>query len=171
MKTNTLKIRPGFTLVELSITMAIIVIFFLGVAVTLVDSQRAWGNLYGRVHTGIAPDSFVAKRNLDSVIRKASSGPSSYLIDEDGQWIEVHYFNNDDSTTLDSYAKFYVSDDELLKETGVVDPREALYSETICSNVSDCTFRKTGRAVQVILHLDDGSDESLLLTSSRMNNP
>ncbi len=171
MRRNLLKTKSGFTLIELMVTMAITVIFFLGVAVALVDSQRAWGNLYGKVHTGVAPDGFVAKKNLDSVIRKASSDFSSCTVDEDGQWVEVHYFNDDDSTALDRYAKFYVSDDELLKETGTLEPREELYSETICSNVSDCTFKKVGGAIQMILHLDDGDEQSVVVTCSRMNNP
>ena len=171
MKTNFLKTRSGFTIVELIVTITIALIFFLGVAVTLVDSQKAWGNLYDKVHTGVAPDSFVAKKSLDAVIRKSSCGPSSCTVDDNGQGVEVHYFNDDDSTTLDRYARFYVSDDELLKETGILEPREALYSETICGNVSDCTFKKTGRSVQMILHLDDGAEQSVVVTCSRMNNP
>ena len=171
MKTTTIKTISGFTLTELMVTIVIAVIFFLAAAATLVDSQRAWGNLYGKVHSGVASDSFVVKKSLDVVVRKASSGPFSCLVDDDGQWVEVQYYVNDDSTTPDHYAKFYVAGDELIKETGTISPQEALSSETVCSNVSDCTFKKSGKSVRMILRLDDDSEQSAVITSSVMNNP
>ena len=61
--------RPGFTLVELMITMVIMVIVISAIGVVLFDSQRGWNFMYNRLYSDVVADSYVARKKFDAVMR------------------------------------------------------------------------------------------------------
>ncbi len=158
----------GFTIVELMVTVVISSIVMLGVGIVLADSQRGWNAMYNRIYSDVVTDGYAARKNFDSVIRKASE--DSVLLDETGTWVEVHYYQDSSSTELDRYARFYTYGSELKVEYGILDPRQESGTNTVCSNVSFCSFTAKGRAVQMVLRLDDGSQTATIVSSAVMNN-
>ncbi|MHC4153815.1 MAG: hypothetical protein ACYST6_02650, partial [Planctomycetota bacterium] len=71
----------------------------------------------------------------------------------------------------DRYALFYTSNaGDLNVEYGILEPRETLRVQTICSNVTSCTFMGQGRSAQMVLTLDDGSQTVTTVTSAVMHN-
>ena len=158
----------GFTLIELLTAMAIMIIVILAIGVALVDGQRGWNYMYGRIYSDVVTDGYVARRKFDAVLRKASR--EKFLIDPAGGWVEVYYYANDASTVVDRYARFYVADGELNIEYGQLDPKETLSIETVCGNVSGCTFEQLGRSIQMILKLDNGTQTNTVISSAVTHN-
>ncbi|MFH1883557.1 MAG: type II secretion system protein [Planctomycetota bacterium] len=158
----------GFTLIELLTAMAIMIIVILAIGVALVDGQRGWNIQYGRIYSDVVTDGYVARRKFDAVLRKASR--EKFLIDPAGGWVEVYYYANDASTVVDRYARFYVADGELNIEYGQLDPKETLSIETVCGNVSGCTFEQLGRSIQMILKLDNGTQTNTVISSAVTHN-
>jgi len=142
------------------------------------DSQRGWQMMYNRIYSDVVSDSYAARRAFDAVIRKASG--ETYLLDEEGTWIEVYYYADANSTTADRYARFNFADGgvgdngeaegQLSIEYGIVEPRQTLAVQSICGNVSNCVFMGAGRSAQMILMLDNGSQTATVVTSSVMHN-
>lgn len=158
----------GFTIVELIITALIIAIVGFAIGAVVVDAQSTWNNMYDKMNSDVITDGYIARRKFDTVMRKASS--QSYLLDSSGGWIEVYYYASDSSTLVDRYARFYVSDDELNFEYGQLGPRKTLDVETVCKNVSECTFKQVGRSVQMILKLDDKTQTNTVVSSAVTHN-
>ena len=158
----------GFTLIELIITTAIMVIVVLAIGTALVDGQRGWNIQYDRIYSDVVTDGYVARRKFDSVMRTASR--DKFLLDGAGGWVEVYYYANDASTVLDRYARFYVANGNLKVEYGQLDPKETLSIETICGNVSGCTFEQLGRSIQMILKLDNGTQTNTVISSAVTHN-
>jgi hypothetical protein len=101
-------------------------------------------------------------------MRKASR--EKYFLDDGGSWIEIYYYADDDSSVLDRYARFFENNGELNIEYGRLEPRETLDIQTICSNVSRCTFKAAGQSAQMTLTLDDGSQTITVVSSAVMHN-
>ena len=158
----------GFTLIELMIAIAIMVIVVLAIGVALVDGQRGWNYMYDRIYSDVVTDGYVARRKFDAVMRKASR--DKFLLDPAGGWVEVYYYANDASTVVDRYARFYASGGKLNVEYGQLDPKATDTIETVCGNVSSCTFVQLGRSIQMILKLDNGTQTNTLITSAVTNN-
>ena len=160
----------GFTLIELLTAIAIMFIVILAIGVALVDGQRGWNYMYNRIHSDVVTDGYVARRKFDAVLRKASR--DKFLLDPAGGWVEVYYYANDASTVVDRYARFYYASDgnKLNVEYGLYPNKETLSVETVCGNVSSCTFEQLGRSVQMILKLDNGTQKNTLITSAVTNN-
>jgi prepilin-type N-terminal cleavage/methylation domain-containing protein len=169
MSSKQLKRRGGFTLVELVLAMVLALIVISSTGIILVDSQRGWHRMYNKIYSDVVTDSYVARATFDSVVRKASG--ENYLLSETGNWVEVYYYADTSSTTLDRYALFYYEyDGQLNVEYGSLDPRQTLDVQTICNNVTNCTFEGSGRSVQMVLTLDDGSQSATVVTSAVMHN-
>lgn len=168
MLKKKLTTQRGFTLISLMIATALVVIPILSVGVVLVDCQRAWQTMYNRIFSGVATDSYVARRTFDAMIRKASW--EKLLLDDAGNWIEVYYYQDANSTAIDRYVRFYEADSQLIAEYGKLNPKETLATQTICENVSNCVFKGTGRSAQMILTLDDGSRTVTVASSAVMHN-
>ncbi|MBW8035543.1 MAG: hypothetical protein FVQ79_07920, partial [Planctomycetes bacterium] len=66
------KCSPGFSLMELIVSMVIAMIILLGVGSVLVHQQMAWNQMYERVHEGLVADGYVSKMSFDGVVRKSS---------------------------------------------------------------------------------------------------
>jgi hypothetical protein len=101
-------------------------------------------------------------------MRSASRG--QFLVDGDGAWIEVYSYASPSSTVVDRYSRFYVSDGDLNLEYGQVDPRATLGVNTVCGNVSACTFKQAGTSVQMILTLDNGTQTNAVVSSAVIHN-
>jgi hypothetical protein len=145
---------------------AAIVVLAIGAVIT--DSRRVWEITYNRVYSDAISDGYVAMKKYDAIVRKASG--ENLSVGETGSWIEVYYSSDEDSTTVDRYAYFHVDDGELKIENGQLNPRETLSVETICGNVSACTFKQAGRSAQMILTLDDGRQTRTIVSSAVAHN-
>jgi prepilin-type N-terminal cleavage/methylation domain-containing protein len=162
------KAAGGFTLVELVITAAIMSIVALAIGVVIVDGQTSWNVMYDRANSDVITDGYVARVKFDAVMRKASR--EKLLLGDSGGSVEVYYYADDSSTVPDRYARFYTSDGDLNLECGQLEPRTTLDVETVCGNVSACTFKQVGRSVQMILTLDDGTQTNTVVSSAVTQN-
>jgi prepilin-type N-terminal cleavage/methylation domain-containing protein len=160
--------QHGFTLIELIIAVAASLVVMLGVALVLANSQESWNQLYSRSFSDIAGDSNVAGRKFKAIIRKASQ--DGFVLDDNGNGIEVYYYSDENSAVVDRYARFYVLDGDLNLELGRLDPRETLEVQTVCGNVSECFFTTAGRSAQMVLTLDDGSRTITIVSCAFMHN-
>jgi hypothetical protein len=167
MRKNKIK-NKGFTIAELMVGAAIAVIVMLGIASVLYDTQRGWNATYERVYSEVVTGSHVAQRAFDAIVRKSSS--QYYLIDNNGQWVEVYYYADANSPQIDRYARFYESNGRLCIEYGRRNPRESQDTVTLCDNVTYCAFQQTGRSMQMILTLDNGREKLATTTSAVMHN-
>jgi len=172
METTMIKKRltasRGVTLIELIIAIAIIVIVVLAIGMVLVDSQRGWNIQYDRLYSDVVTDGYVARRKFDAVMRSASG--DKFLLDDAGSWVEVYYYADDTSTVVDRYARFYVADGNLNVEYGQLNPKATLTIETVCGNVSGCTFEQVGRSIQMIVTLDNGTQTNTVISSAVTHN-
>ncbi len=168
MNGKRLRASQGFTLVEVVITAAIMSIIALAIGVVIVDSQTSWNTMYDRVNSDVVTDGYVARKKFDAVMRQASR--EKYVLGDSGGSVEVYYYADGSSTVVDRYARFYTSDGDLNLEYGQLDPRVTLDVETICANVSSCTFRQAGRSVQMILALDNGEQTNTVVSSAMAQN-
>lgn len=167
-RTRMIKKKPtvqhGFTMVELAVTMIIMVIPILVIGIILADSHRGWNIMYNRTYADVVTDSYVTRKVFDAIVRKANSGLS------EDDWLEVYYYADADSPDIDRYARFYEDGGQLIVERGIIEPREALSTRAICDNVSSCAFELSGRSAQMILTLDNGSQEVTVVASGYMHN-
>ncbi len=177
MPKKKLTIQRGFTITELMVTVMLSTIIMFGIGFMVVESQRGWNRMYNRVYSDVVTNSYVARKTFDAVIRKASS--EKILLDEDGTWLEVYYYADANSASVDRYARFYYSEGgqsetgaegQLNIEYGKAEPRETLAIQTVCENVSSCVFKVAGRSAQMILTLDDGTQTATVVSSSVMHN-
>lgn len=168
IKQNKVVARLGFTLLELMITMTIMVIVGLAIGVVIVDGQTSWNVMYDRANSDVITQGYVARKKLDAVIRGAST--QRFVIASDGSWIEAYTYASDASEEVDRYWRFYVSNGELLAEYGTVNPTETLSVETVCENVSACTFRESGKSIEVVLTLNDGDQTNTIVSSIYAHN-
>ena len=160
--------RKGVTLTEVAVTIATSAIVIISVGVAMVDGQKGWNRMYTRRTSGPATDAYLARRTFDTVVRKASK--EKFLTADDGSWLEVYYYTDLTSEKPDRYARFAHTDNSLSIEYGVIDPRRTLSTQTVCTNVSACAFKRTGRSAQMILTLDDGSQTANVTSSAVMHN-
>jgi hypothetical protein len=172
METTMIKKRltasRGFTIIELLIATAVMVIVVLAIGIALVDGQRGWSIQYDRIYSEVVTDGYVARRKFDAVTRTASR--DRFLLDVAGSWVEVYYYADDTSTVVDRYARFYTANGDLNVEYGQLDPTVTLSVETVCGNVSACTFKQLGRSIQMILKLDNGTQTNTIISSAVANN-
>ena len=159
--------KTGFTLVELMISMTIMIIVSLAIGAVIVDGQNGWSTMYDKIHSDVFTDSYVVRKKFDSLMRRASG--EKIFIENQNQSVEVYYYS-DGSTTLDRYMCFYKSSDNMILEYGTLSPKSVINREVICGNVSKCTFHQVGRAVQMILELDDGTQKNTVVTSAIAHN-
>ena len=160
-------LRRGFTLVELMISMTIMIIVSLAIGAVVVDGQNGWSTMYDKIHSDIFTDSYVVRKKFDSLMRRASG--EKIFIENQNQSVEVYYYS-DGSTTIDRYMRFYKSNDKMLLEYGTLSPESVINREIVCGNVSKCTFHQAGRAVQLILELDNGTQKNTVVTSAIAHN-
>jgi len=160
--------KSGFALTELAVVVMIMVIPILAVGIILADSQKGWNRMYDNINSDVATESYTVKKAFDAVIRKASYEETPTPPDDSE--VEVRYYASSDSISVDRYARFFVSSDDLIIEYGQLNPMETLNTQTVCRNVSSCIFKKTGRSIQMILTLNNGTQNRTVATSAVMHN-
>jgi prepilin-type N-terminal cleavage/methylation domain-containing protein len=168
MNTKGPRSRKGFTLIELMITTVIMLIVGLAIGVVIVDGQTGYSKMYDRMNSNVVADGYVARKKFDSVMRSASREQS--LLAADGSWVEVYSYARFVSPVVDRYYRFYVSDGDLNLEYGQLDPRATINVETVCQNVSSCTFKQVGTSLQMTLKLDDGTQTNTVISSAITHN-
>ncbi|MHC4864862.1 MAG: hypothetical protein ACYTEX_12300 [Planctomycetota bacterium] len=168
MSTNTRSTRRALTLVELIIAVCMSILVISAIAAVLVDSQQGWHRTYNDVHSEVVTDSLVARKTFDAVIRKASR--ETLLVDDTGSWVEVYHYSGASAEAPDRFARFFVAEGALNVEHGSIEPRVTSNVRTVCRNVTSCLFQKTGRSVQMVLTLDDGSKKVTVVSAARMQN-
>lgn len=152
------RLRPGFSLTELVVTILIALIVILAVGTVIADGVGGWGKMYETVYSDVRDDSFIARKTFDRVIRNAIRQPIS--VDPAGAWVEVYYYSTSSMPVVDRYARFYRSRRALILERGTFTPgdigsKSVLSMEMVCTNVVSCIFKRDGRSVQMILRLND----------------
>ena len=162
------KNNTGLTIVEVMVAVVFLGLAVLALGLVLADSHRGWNRMYNRVYSDVVTDSHVARRTFDRLVRQA--GKDYIQVDENGAWAQVRYYADTSSTTLDRYARFYQAGNQLRIEHGTVDPVQVLRTETVCSNVSSCLFSRSGKAIEMILRLDNGSETATVMTSAVAHN-
>jgi len=154
----------GLTLIELLLAMTVSVVILAAIGVAMVGGIHGYSRIYGRASSGVLGDGYVTSRAFKAAIRKSSV--SSVSIDQKGVSLRAQYHSSLSSTRLDRYVRFYLSGRELRMEHGNVSPSQRLRTQTLCSDVSSCTFSRAGNTVQMVLETDDGSETSTLLASA-----
>jgi prepilin-type N-terminal cleavage/methylation domain-containing protein len=173
--------QGGFTLTELVVTVAIMLIVILALGTVIADSIRGWHKMYARVYADVVTDGYVARNAFDRVVR--SAGRQTYRLAADGAWLEVYYYSGPSAITLDRYACFKVLNGELQIEhgdwkPGTVTPRSNPTTETVCGNVSSCIFGRDANgdgygddySPQMKLTLNDGTLTRTVVSSAVMHN-
>ena len=163
--------RFGLTLVEMMIGMTMAVIVVLALAAVMADGPRSFNKMYDKVNADIQDEAVVSRITFESYVRKSSKYASNFSVGNNGISLEVSYHSDVSTGVLDRYAKFYVSGNDLLLETGKKSPRKTLTLATLSSNLSSCKFKVLGTSAQMIAVFDDGNDQINLNCSAVMNNP
>jgi hypothetical protein len=169
-KTNP-QSKRGLTIIEMLLASVIVVIAIFSVAVALSDSHHGFKAMYNRIYSEVVTDSHVVRRMFDSVVRKSNC--HECILDYNGRWVEVHYYDGPGSMVPDRYTCFNWDDTHLYVEYGRIledGVKETISYRTVCGNVSNCTFRQTGRSLQMILTLSNGSQTMTTVTSAVMHN-
>ena len=96
--------RFGVTLVELMVTLLIATLVMAGIGVAMIDSIKGLPKMYERTEGNVINDAYVARATFDSVCRKASIKLAG--IDSGGTYLEVYYYNDANSTSLNRYTQF-----------------------------------------------------------------
>jgi prepilin-type N-terminal cleavage/methylation domain-containing protein len=161
------KFSSGFTLIELMIALSVMCIASLAIGVVVVEGQNGWSTMYARTNSDVVTDGYVVRKKFDSQIRGANG--DSALITNNGSSVEV-YSSSSGSGILDRYTRFYVDGTDLNMEYGQLDPKEMISQETVCGNVSKCTFYQVGRSIQMILTLENGSNSNTIISSAMRHN-
>lgn len=167
LKTKTTNTK-GLTIIEVMVAVLMLGVVILGIGMVLADSQRGWNDMYNRVYSDVVTGGHVARRVFDSTVRKA--GKDYISLADDGSWVQVQYYQDDTSTDFDRYARFYVDGEELKLDRGTLDPFASLGTTTVCPNVSSCVFSRIGKSVQMVLELDNGSEQLTVVTSAVAHN-
>ena len=166
--------HSGFTLMEVVVAILILSIFVLAASGVLVDSQRGWNLMYDRTFSEVVTAGHIAKRVFEANVRKSSI--SEFSIDASGKWVEVHYYDDDTSTFLDCYSRFYHSGTKLYVERGWLNPNDpsnpkgALSTSIVCENVTNCVFKQSGKYVYMMITLNDGSQSLVTGSSAILHN-
>ncbi len=170
MKHKTTKYRQGFTITELMMTVAMVSIVTLSVGFLLVDSQKGYNKTYNHINEGMASDAYTATTAFERAVRK--SGINRQVVST--SQILVYYYNNDSSTWLDRYAKFYLSDEELLVDYGQSDADGNLLVNpdtlTLANNVEQIYFTNEDACIEMVLKLNNGSETLTAMSSAIMHN-
>ncbi|MFH1369865.1 MAG: prepilin-type N-terminal cleavage/methylation domain-containing protein [Planctomycetota bacterium] len=159
--------RTGLTLIELMVALALATICILAVGAVFSDSQKAWNKTYTKANNAIMLDSHLAGKAFETTIRNASC--EKYLLDPESRWVEVYYFASETSATLDRYARLYVEGGIFYIQHGIPDPpgpRQTLYTNPICENVTAFSFSGSGRCIRMQMTVSDNDSDVSFISSA-----
>jgi prepilin-type N-terminal cleavage/methylation domain-containing protein len=161
----------GFSLLELMVCSAILLIATLAAAGILVGAQQGWQKVNDDALAGLVDEGRAARIVFQKAVRRASL--RHLEIGAQGDWIELPYYETPESDRLDRYATLSWSQGRLRLEEGRMDmlgTREALRDSIVCTNVSGCVFRRDGTAVQMNLTIHDAATTVTLAAAAVLNN-
>lgn len=172
---NSKKRKSGFTLVELTISLAIISVIVLAINNVIADQYAGWENAFGRIFGETSESVVKVRKAFNGTCRKASL--RNINISEDGETLVLYYYNDpiDPPYWPDRYAKYYLENGDMLMEHGslvfgTIDEEQAIYTETLASNVTYLSFSVQSLSVQLCMTIDDGkNDFTFAWTSVRHN--
>lgn len=168
--------RRGLTMVELCVAMLASAIMLVAVVGVVASNQRDYNRTYERVHGQLVQEAYVARRAFEHMVREASVRkcvPAGTLSSS----IEVYYHSSLTATSLDSYARFYLSEGgNLMVERGGIIPGTFDHTsgvpaiQTLAHNVTSCYFLQSGPCISMTLLLNDGKlDLPVMVTAMRHN--
>ena len=172
--TRHFKKQNGITLVELMVTILISTIVMAGIGVTMVDSQRAFRQMYERTEGDVVNDAYVARGVFERICRKASIRRCAPAIGALGSFAEVYYYNDVNSPSPDRYANFRVSNGTLLVDNGLyaqsTKSKTLTGTETLAKNVTASQFAVRGATVLMTLTLQkEGHAATVSCSAVRYN--
>jgi hypothetical protein len=159
----------GFTMVELIAALAMALVVVLTVGVVMSGSHSSWNQIYSRIYSDVVTDAYMAKAVFDSICRKSSN--QRCLVDAQGEFAEVYYYEDVNNIRPDKYATFYLNNQNLMVDYGDLvpgtwNPLQILNTVRLARHVQDVDFFVSGNAVTVILNLNDGSQAMTVMCSS-----
>jgi competence protein ComGC len=161
----------GFTLVEMVVSLLATSVLILATGMFLADNQRAFNDTYDHAYSPVTGDDITARIVFQKTIRQASSVGGTASVASDGSWLEVQYYSQPESASLDRSARFYLSGQDLLLENRDLGTGQSVAVQTVCRTVDSVAFGLTGNSAQMFLELDDGSSLRTLNTSAVMRSP
>lgn len=162
--------RSGFTLIEMAVSMLAASVLIVATGVFLADYQRAFNDTYDRAYSSDVGADMVARAAFYQTVRQAaSSGAAS--VAADGTWLEVQYYSQPGTASLDRAARFYRSGPDLLLERTDLDTEQSLGVQTMCRNVASVAFALTGDSARMFLELNDGTSTRVVNASAVMRSP
>jgi hypothetical protein len=160
----------GFTLLEMAISMLAASVLILATGAFLADYQRAFNDTYDRAYSSNEGADMAARTAFYQTVRQAAaSGAAS--VASDGSWLEVQYYSQPGSSSLDRSARFYLSGQDLVLERTDLDTDQSLGVQTVCGTVASLAFALTGDSARMFLELDDGSSTRAINASAVMRSP
>ena len=174
--------NPGFTLVELMVTILISSIVLLGIGGVIADSHKGYNRMFTRIHGAIVNDAYFARLRFDKVCRQARAG--SATVDASVPSLRVLYYSipnysSDPDQEPDSYATFFLDGTypaPLMLARGTYDPNTEAYTqtstETVAGNVTELQFSAPfdGKSVQMVMTLSDNNHSMTVTCGSIMHN-
>ena len=164
----------GFTITELILAIAVSSIIVLALGAVMLDTQRGWIDSYAKVHGGATTDAAVVKTAFDRVVRKASRALYHFNGVDD---ITVYYYDNWlTSPEPDRYARFFRSVDtpsEMSVQHGLYEggvKKDVISDILLASNVTDLEFMPISGGIQIKLALDDGRENTTVLSTAILHN-
>ena len=165
-----IKKRKGLTIVELLVAMVIAIIPLYATAMVISGNQKSWNHIYNRVNNGIMTDSYAAKASFESICEKSSRSRLAPQVGTLGGYIEVYYYEPWDASQLNAYSRFSVQNGSLIRVYGSYDLADGSKTisgtDTIANNVDAVKFSIAGNNINMILHLDNGSERTTITSSS-----
>lgn len=171
MKISKSTRSKGFTLVELVISAVAAIIMIMAAGSVMLHSRQDFLKTYAKGNSTIITDAYAVRSMFDRTVRKSSASATSITNNGQNAWFE--YYNNSDSTYLDRYTSFYISDSDFVAESGTLDQdhnQTVVETRTICSNVASCVFRDNGASVSMILSLTDSTKTKTVVTTAFSHN-
>jgi len=172
------KPRSGVTLIELMITVLIATLVVAGIGVAMVDSIKSFPKMYDRTEGSVINESYVTRAAFDRVCRKASVKLAE--IDSGGTYIEVYYYNDANSISMDRYTRFYRDAAKLKAEhgtcsiSGLTVTKTGVWSTETLATFLDTTkppkFAVHGSSVTMALSLINGTQEMTVTSTAVRHN-
>jgi len=157
--------RLGFTLIEMAVSMLAGSVLILVTGAFLADYQRAFNDTYDYAYSSAQEADMAARTVFYQTVRQAASTGAASVA-SDGSWLEVQYYTQPESSSLDRSARFYLSEQDLLLERTDPDTGQSLSVQTVCGTVSSVRFALTGNSARMFLELDDGSSTRVVNASA-----
>ncbi len=163
--------HPGFTLIEMVVSLTAASVLILATAMFLADNQRAFNDTYSRAYSLATEDDISVRIAFQKTVRKACCPSGMASVASDGSWLEVQYYSQTDSVSPDRVARFHVTDRDLQLSTSDLETGQSVAAETLCRTVDSVTFALTGTSAQMFLKLNDGSSTRVVNASAVMRSP